>query len=249
MESEVYDETMEKINQFINKILQYTVNNTLLISEYKIQDRDYFLNYLRGLKIECNKGEIQQGEFYYVLPKCYKDGEPLSLMETYNNMVVLYYDKDRENVKETLKRTLTMYIAASSFTFYQMMIRRFVEDGYSYLLMPDTLEGAILVVLQKTGILVSNPAVEELRIGPLAVWKLKPSDVLLPRYSFVYITENGMEIEEISKDVIIGVLIKLYDELRKLAEKEFQNSPALKELIEEFLTTSIENDKTKTGVV
>lgn len=245
MVSELYDETMEKMNQFINKVLQHTVNNTLLLSEYKIQDHDYVFDFLRKLNIECNKGEIQRGEIYYLLPKCYRDGMSLSLIQTYNNMVVLFYDhdKDRENVKEMLKKLLAMYIAASSFTFYQLMVRRFIEDGYSYVLTPDGLEGTILVAFRNSGIVVNDlgrVTVEELRIGPLAVWKFKLSDVKLPRYSFVHIIEDEknvirVEIEEITENVVVEVLIKLYDELKKTSEEVFRNNPALKKLIEEFL--------------
>ena len=239
------DVVVQKIDNYVDTIINQTTNNTIIILEHEILDMNSLFSILAENEITCEKTEIQEKDIYYVTPKCYYKDLPLAgIIFTEQNMF-FFPDIERDMLKETLRRTLLWYVSVKSKTFYEIFIKSFLsEDKYSYLVTSDE-NLPVLTEALKTPFFaqkLKDVAIFLMRLSDIVIVRIEPKSdkpLEMPKYAIVQVhktfkvthIEASLDIVEVPKEVILQFVSNLYDKVKQEIEYILSQNKKLREFI------------------
>ena len=237
------DVVVQKIDNYIDTIINQTTNNTIIIPEHEILDINLLFSILAENGITCEKTEIQEKDIYYITPKCYYKDSPLAAILFIDQSMAFFRDTDRDMLKETLRQTLLWYVSVKSKTFYEIFINNFLsEDKYSYLVTSGE-NLPVLIAALKTPFFaqkLKDKAIFLMRISDTVIVRIepnKPSEI--PKYAIVQLhktfkmahIEASLDIIEVPKEVILQLTSNLYDRVKQEIEDILSQNEKLQEFI------------------
>jgi hypothetical protein len=237
------DLVLQKIDNYVDTIINQTTNNTIIILEREISDNSLLFSMLAENEITCEKTEIQEKDIYYIIPKCYHKDLPLAGIILTEENIFFYPDIERDMFKETLRRTLLWHFSVKSKTFYEIFIKNFLsEDKYSYLVTSDE-DLPVLIEALKTPLFVQklNDEAKFLILSDIVIVRIepksKPSEI--PKYAIVQVhktfkethIEASLDIIEVPKEVILQLTLNSYDRVKQEVEHTLSQNKKLREFI------------------
>jgi hypothetical protein len=237
------DVVLQKIDNYVDTIINQTTNNTIIMLEYEILDKSLLFSILAENEITCEKTEIQEKDIYYIIPKCYHKELPLAGILLTEENIFFYPDIERDMLKETLRRTLLWHFSVKSKTFYEIFIKDFLsEDKYSYLVTSDD-DLPVLIEALKTPLFAQklNDEAKFLILSDIVIVRIepksKPSEI--PKYAIIKVhktfkethIEASLDILEVPKEVILQLTLNSYDRVKQEVEHTLSKNKKLREFI------------------
>jgi hypothetical protein len=240
------DVVVQKIDNYVDTIINQTTNNTIIIPEHEILDMNLLFNILAENEITCEKTEIQEKDIYYIAPKCYHNNSPLAGILFIDQNIVFFPDTERDMLKETLRRTLLWYVSVKSKTFYEIFIKNFLsEDKYSYLVTSRENLPVLIEVLKAPFFAqkLKDSAIFLMRLSDTVIVRIEPKSNKplegIPKYAIVQVhktfkvthIEASLDIVEVSKEAILQLTSNLYDRVKQEIEYVLSQNKQLQEFI------------------
>ena len=237
------DVVIQKIDNYIDTIMNQTTNNTIIMLEHEILDKSLLFSILAENEITCEKTEIQEKDIFYIAPKCYHEDLSLAGIILTEENVFFFPDIERDMFKETLRRTLLWHFSVKSKTFYEIFIKNFLnEDKYSYLVVSDK-DLPVLIEALKSLFFVQklNDEAKFLILSDIAIIRIepksKPSEI--PNYAIVQVhktfkethIEASLDIVEVPKEVILQLTLNSYDRVKQEVEYILSKNKKLQEFV------------------
>lgn len=254
MSAKVGDKVMEKIEKYANEVINYLLNNdkTILISVNNLLKKDKIFDALKYYNIQCEKGEIERKDFYYILPKCFYFSERLLGIGLVHQSGVLYNYTTRqlEQLKHSIKLTLTLLVLVKSKTFFEVYVNNFLDDNeFSYFIVYSK-DFSIVNEAIKSPEFSRYLALSNLRVkifGDVYVIAYEPKIPFAPKYAILQIAdvtfrpdhiESELDIIEISKEEAYQIISKAFDDVKKEVEDAINKNEQLQKLISQILDDS-----------
>ena len=237
------DVVIQKIDNYIDTIMNQTTNNTIIMLEHEILDKNLLFSILAENEITCEKTEIQEKDIFYIAPKCYHKDLPLAAIILTEENVFFFPDIERDMFKETLRQTLLWYVSVKSKTFYEIFIKNFLsEDKYLYLVTSNE-DLPVLIEALKTPFFTQKLKDEAkfLILTDIAIIRIKPKSKLseIPNYAIVQVhkkfkathIEASLDIVEVPKEVILQLTSNSYDRVKQEVEYILSKNKKLQEFV------------------
>lgn len=238
---------LEKISQVTEKILNEVKDKTIIISEDKIENVEEFFEKLKQYGVECEKMEIEDKGFYYLIPKCFVDKKRIiGISIGYPEVFYFYSENELESLKKSIEDGILINLVMKSKPLYQIYINNILnEKTKNFFIVPeDDIEFVLLgMKSEQFRRILKSDKIDIRKIGKIYLIAYQTYRKDIPKYAFIEVIreisvfriEASFNIIPMPKENVIGFLNELYDISKEEFEEILNRNQRLKELVEEIL--------------